>query len=73
MPIFQYIMFNDFYMLLADFDAYCQTHERIANDFLDRKTWVKKSLLNTAGSGIFSIDRTVSEYAKDIWHVKGSK
>ncbi len=73
MPIFQDIMFKDFYMILADFDAYCKIHEKIANDFLDRKTWVKKSLLNTAGAGIFSIDRTVSEYAKDIWHIKESK
>ena len=72
-PIFQDIMFKDYYMLLADFDSYCKTHERIENDFLNRKTWVRKSLLNTAGSGIFSIDRTVSEYARDIWHVKASK
>ena len=72
-PIFQDIMFKDFYMLLADFDAYCQVQDRISDDFLNRETWVRKSLLNTAGSGIFSIDRTVSEYARDIWHIKGSK
>ena len=72
-PIFQDIMFKDYYMLLADFDSYIKTHDRIEHDFLDRKTWVRKSLLNTAGSGIFSIDRTVAEYARDIWHIKASK
>ena len=69
-PIFQNIMFKDFYLLLADFDSYCQIQEKISEDFKNRLLWGKKSLFNIARSGIFSIDRTVAEYAQDIWHVK---
>ena len=68
-PIFQNIMFKDFYLLLADFDSYCQIQEKISEDFKNRLLWGKKSLFNIARSGIFSIDRTVEEYARDIWHV----
>lgn len=70
MPIFQDIMYKDYYMLLADFDSYCAIQDQISQDFMDKETWAKKSLLNTARSGLFSIDRTVTEYAKDIWHVE---
>lgn len=67
-PLFQNIMFKDYYMLLADFESYVAAHERIAKDFTDRSLWAKKALINIANSGKFSIDRTVAEYAKDIWH-----
>ena len=72
-PIFQNIMFKDFYLLLADFDSYCQIQEKISEDFKNRLLWGKKSLFNIARSGIFSIDRTVAEYAHDIWHVEAVK
>lgn len=72
-PIFQNIMFKDFYLLLADFDSYCRIQEKISKDFKNRLLWGKKSLFNIARSGIFSIDRTVAEYAKDIWHVSAVK
>ena len=72
-PIFQNIMFKDFYLLLADFDSYCDIQEKISEDFKNRLLWGKKSLLNIARSGVFSIDRTVAEYAHDIWHVETVK
>ena len=68
-PIFHNIMFKDYYMILADFDAYVAIQDKIGHDYLDRRAWAHKSLLNIARSGIFSIDRTVKEYAQDIWHV----
>ena len=71
-PIFDNIMFNDYYMLLADFDSYAHIQEKIGHDFLNRKAWARKSLLNIARSGIFSIDRTVKEYAQDIWKVSST-
>ena len=71
-PIFQDIMFKDFYLLLADFDSYVQIQEKISKDFLNRKQWAHKSLLNIARSGKFSIDRTVREYQKEIWHVNST-
>ena len=72
-PIFQNIMFKDYYMLLADFDSYCTAHEQIFADYINPLKWSKKALMNIANSGKFSIDRTVREYAKDIWHVKSSE
>ena len=70
MDIFQNIMFKDYYLLLADFASYVAIQDTIGHDFNNRKMWAKKSLLNTARSGYFSIDRTVKEYADGIWHVK---
>ena len=70
MDIFQNIMFHDYYLLLADFDSYVSIQETIGHDFTNRRLWAKKSLLNIARSGYFSIDRTVADYAKDIWKMK---
>ena len=68
MEICQNIMFQDYYLLLADFASYVAIQDTIGRDFKNRKVWAKKSLLNTARSGYFSIDRTVREYADGIWH-----
>ena len=70
MDIFQNIMFQDYYLVLADFDSYVSIQETIGRDFNNRRLWAKKSLLNIAHSGYFSIDRTVDDYAKDIWHMR---
>ncbi|MDR2902273.1 MAG: glycogen/starch/alpha-glucan phosphorylase [Lactobacillales bacterium] len=69
-PIFQNIMFKDYYLLLADFESYLNTQEKIAVDYRNKNLWSKKAFLNIARSGKFSIDRTVNEYADDIWNVK---
>ena len=61
---------GDHYRLLADFDAYRNIQERIAKDFRDERTWTRKSILNTARSGKFSSDRTIREYAEDIWKIE---
>ena len=67
--IFQNVMFQDYYLLLADFSSYVAIQEVIDKDFKNRLLWARKSLLNIARSGYFSIDRTVADYAKDIWHM----
>ena len=72
-PLGQNIMFKDYYMLLADFDSYTAVQDKISTDYLNREEWCKKALLNIARSGKFSIDRTVAEYAKDIWNVESSE
>jgi len=71
-PIFQSIMFNDFYLSLADFDSYTKTHEQIQKDYTNKMEWARKALLNVACSGKFSSDRTIKEYADDIWNVKST-
>ena len=59
----------DEYMLLADFDSYCQAHRRSLEVYKDRRAWDQKSLINIAQSGIFAADRSIRDYARDIWHV----
>src|SRR5699024_4026620 len=58
---------GDQYYLLKDFESYRQAHEDINRDYRDKETWAKKSLINIENSGFFSSDRTIREYAKDIW------
>ncbi|MDU3199314.1 MAG: glycogen/starch/alpha-glucan phosphorylase, partial [Anaerococcus hydrogenalis] len=57
----------DNYFVLKDFEDYKNTHEKINKEYSDRLKWAKKSLKNIANSGYFSSDRTILEYAKDIW------
>lgn len=60
---------QDPYMVLADFDSYCQVQAHSSELYMDSDTWMKMSLHNIAGAGIFSADRAVNEYAKDIWGI----
>ncbi len=57
----------DHYMVTADFDSYYTTQREIDQLWMDKAAWWKKSVLNTAHMGWFSSDRTIREYAKDIW------
>lgn len=69
-PIFQNIMTADYYLLLSDIASYIDVQEKVGKDFLNKASWGKKAILNVAHSGKFSSDRTIAEYAKDIWNVK---
>lgn len=57
----------DPYMALADFDSYQQAQKYASECYNDQRKWNKMSLMNIAGAGIFSADRAVEEYARDIW------
>ncbi|MDR0363145.1 MAG: glycogen/starch/alpha-glucan phosphorylase [Planctomycetota bacterium] len=59
---------GDRYLLIADLPSYSEAHQAIQRDYRDTGLWMKKSILNTARSGKFSSDRTILEYAKEIWH-----
>jgi starch phosphorylase len=61
---------GDHYMHLADLTSYCQAHDRLGALYGDSGEWARKAILNVASSGKFSSDRTVAEYASDIWRVK---
>ncbi len=72
--IFQPIMDSilkdgDFYMHLADLAAYVKAHEDVERLYADPNGWARKVILNIASSGKFSSDRTIAEYASDIWNV----
>ncbi|MBI3248277.1 MAG: glycogen/starch/alpha-glucan phosphorylase [Deltaproteobacteria bacterium] len=60
---------GDEYFLLADFDAYTAAHAEAGRQFRDSATWDRKAILNIARMGKFSSDRTIREYAEDIWHL----
>ena len=55
-------------MICADFDAYWAAQMKIDEAWRDRKRWMRSSILNTANVGWFSSDRTIAEYAKEIWN-----
>jgi len=56
-------------MVLADYEAYINCQERVGNLYADKHEWAKKSILNVANMGKFSSDRTIMEYARDIWGI----
>ena len=57
----------DQYYLLLDLIPYCEAKQRVNADYKDRSAFTRKCLLNTANAGKFSSDRTIQEYASDIW------
>ncbi len=61
---------SDEYVHLADLAPYLETQQRVDEAWLDRGQWSRKSLLNIARMGKFSSDRTIAEYARDIWQIK---
>ena len=58
------------FMVLADFESYCQTQDEVNAAFADKARWSKMAILNTARMGKFSSERTIHKYAKDIWKLK---
>jgi len=69
-PLRDTLLTHDYYMHLADLAAYLEADGKLCTLYGDREAWARKAILNVAGSGKFSSDRTISEYAADIWHVK---
>ena len=57
-------------MHLADLKSYIDADKRLCDLYADPDAWARKAILNVAGSGKFSSDRTIAEYANDIWSVK---
>jgi len=60
---------TDYYQLLADYADYVATQEKVDECYRDPADWTRRSVLNVAGMGMFSSDRTIQEYATDIWGV----
>ena len=61
---------GDHYMHLADLKSYLEADQRLVELYADPDAWARKAILNVAGSGMFSSDRTIAEYAALIWHAK---
>lgn len=76
--LYQTLLFGDYgyadtYMVLRDFDAYCETQDRISKDYQNREKWLEMAIMNTASAGYFSSDRTINDYNEKIWHLKPIK
>jgi starch phosphorylase len=61
---------GDHYMHLADLESYSEAHERLGELYTDQERWSRTAVLNIAASRTFSSDRTIAEYARDIWHAE---
>jgi starch phosphorylase len=59
----------DPWMTAADFRSYIDAQEQVANAYQDQKAWTRMSIMNSAKSGRFSTDRTISEYNRDVWRL----
>jgi starch phosphorylase len=66
-PLIDTVMGGDRFLVLADFESYRSVQEKVCRDYADRKSWLRKAVLNVARSGKFSSDRTIMEYNRDIW------
>lgn len=61
---------GDYFLVGHDFPSYMEAQARVDEAYKDRKRWIKMSILSTAGSGKFSSDRTISQYASEIWKIE---
>jgi starch phosphorylase len=66
-PLYDLLMHGDQYMHLADLKSYLEADQRMRDWYAQPRDWARKAILNVACSGRFSSDRTINEYAKDIW------
>ena len=62
------VNWGDHYLLLADYRSYIDTQDRVDALYRSADEWTRQAVLNVAGMGFFSADRTIAEYAQDIWH-----
>jgi glycogen phosphorylase len=69
-PIVDSLLYDDQYMLFADYQAYIDCQDRIAEAFLDKKGWTRMSILNACRMGKFSSDRSILDYSRKIWDVQ---
>ena len=67
-PLREPLQDRDHYMHLADLTSYLAADRRLLELYADQQAWVRKAVLNVASSGNFSSDRTIAEYASEIWH-----
>ncbi len=69
-PVVESLKNQDDYLLFADYQSYIDCQQQVSHTYRDQENWLRKSILNTARSGYFSSDRSIREYAQDIWQVQ---
>lgn len=69
-PLVDNLLYPDPYMLLADYQAYVDCQDRVSQTYADADRWTRMSILNSARMGKFSSDRSIRDYAQNIWQVR---
>jgi hypothetical protein len=64
---------NDYYLVNADFPLYCTAQEEVSAAYKDQTGWLRRSIFSIARSGVFSSDRTIMQYAKEIWDIEPAR
>ena len=64
------VSWGDHYLLLADYASYVAKQAEVDTLYRDSDAWTRMAILNVAGMGAFSSDRTIAQYAHEIWHTK---
>jgi starch phosphorylase len=72
-PLVRSLVEKDPFFVLADFRAYVECQRRVARAWQDPDAWTRTAIENVAGMGIFSSDRSIAEYARDVWKVEAVK
>jgi glycogen phosphorylase len=72
-PIVDNLMYQDPYLLFADYQSYIDCQDRVAKAYQDQENWTRMSILNSARMGKFSSDRSIQEYCDEIWQIKPVK
>jgi starch phosphorylase len=70
-PLLDSLLYQDSYLLFADYESYVHCQDRVAEAYQDQVAWSRMSILNTARMGYFSSDRSVEEYSNKIWNIHG--
>ncbi len=69
-PIVDGLLGHDPYFIMADFDSYCEAQNRVSELYRDQREWTRKAVINLARTSKFSSDRTIKEYADEVWGAK---
>lgn len=72
-PIVDQLLYDDPYMLMADYHSYIECQKQVAITYRDQEKWTRMAILNSARMGKFSSDRTIKEYCDEIWKVSPVK
>lgn len=69
-PIVNELLYRDYYFVMADYQPYIETQKKAEQEYLNTDGWTRKSIINAARMEKFSSDRSIKEYARDIWNVQ---